>query len=134
MKTAGLIPSADHFDRREVSGTTLATIVSSYTKKPANCKIIVMDGGGIDLFTTPLDPNSTAVKNVVTMFQNFLAKLKTDGYTQHVIYSLYPVIPSTMNLNANMKPGYSAACTASAVHCHLVDLEPLVQGPALRQR
>jgi hypothetical protein len=47
---------------------------------------------------------------------------------EHIIYSLYPVIPQTANLNANMKPGFSAACAASAVHCVLVDLEPLFKG------
>jgi len=128
LKTAGVIPSGDHFDRREVSGTTLSAFVNTYTSKPSNCKIIIMDGGGIDLFTTPLDPNSTAVTNVVNMFKTFLQKLKTDGYTQHVIYSLYPVIPTTKNLNGNMKPGFSAACAASPVDCHLVDLEPLFMG------
>ena len=33
-----------------------------------------------------------------------------------------------MNLNDNMKPGFSAACEASPVDCHLVDLEPLFMG------
>jgi len=65
---------------------------------------------------------------VVKKFNEFLAKVKTDGYVQHIIYSLYPVIPSTRNLNVNMKPGFSAACMASAVDCHLVDLEPLFMG------
>ena len=54
--------------------------------------------------------------------------LKTDGYVQHIIYSPYPVIPSTRNLNANMGPGFGAACAASAVDCHMVDLESLFKG------
>jgi hypothetical protein len=87
-----------------------------------------MDGGGIDLFSTPLGPDAPAVTAVVTKFQSFLATVASLGYTQHIIYSLYPVIPNTANLNANMKPGFSAACAASAVDCHLVDLEPLFQG------
>ena len=128
MKAAGVIPQGDHFDRREVSGSTLASIVGTYNNKPTNCKILVMDGGGIDLFSTPLDPNSSAVTAVVNAFKAFLSKVQSDGYTQHIIYSLYPVIPSTKNLNANMGPGYTAACNASAVDCHLVDLEPLFQG------
>jgi hypothetical protein len=128
LVAAGVIPSGEHFDRREVSGTPIDTIVASYTKKPNNCKVLIMDGGGIDLFSTPLGPDSSAVTAVVTKFKNFLAQVKTLGFTEHIIYSLYPVIPSTKNLNANMKPGYSAACAASAVDCHLVDLEPLFKG------
>jgi hypothetical protein len=87
-----------------------------------------MNGGGIDLFSTPLDPNSSAVTSVVNMFKSFLQKLQTDGYVKGVVYSLYPVIPTTMNLNANMKPGFSAACAASTVPCAFVDLEPLFMG------
>jgi hypothetical protein len=86
-----------------------------------------MDGGGIDLFSTPLG-DQTAVDKVVQQFKDFLQKVKTDGNVEHIIYSLYPVIPTTPNLNANMKPGFSAACRASAVDCHLVDLEPLFMG------
>src|SRR5438552_7307857 len=86
MVTAGVIPMGDHFDRREVSGSTLSSIVGTYTKKPMNCKILVMDGGGIDLFTTPLDPSSSAVAAIVTQFKDFLTKVKSDGYVQHIIY------------------------------------------------
>ena len=127
MKDAGVIPQADHFDRREVSGSTLSAIITTYNNKPSSCKLLVMDGGGIDLFTAAAG-DQAAIDPVVKKFQDFLAKLKSDGYVQHVIYSLYPVIPSTRNLNVNMKPGFSAACAASAVDCHLVDLEPLFMG------
>jgi hypothetical protein len=127
MQMAGVIPQGATFARHEASGTPLATIVASYNNNPKG-KILIMDGGGIDLFTTPLGPDSSAVQAVVTAFKNFLAKVKSDGQVQHIIYSLYPVIPSTQNLNANMKPGFTAACQASAVDCHLVDLEPIFMG------
>jgi hypothetical protein len=87
-----------------------------------------MDGGGIDLFSTPLG-DQAAIDPIVVRFEAFLQQLADDGNVQHVIYSLYPVIPATPNLNANMGPGFSAACDASPVHCVLVDLEPLFQGP-----
>ena len=127
LVAAGVIPSGDHFDRREVSGSTLSSIIGTYTSKPSNCKILVMDGGGIDLFSTAAG-DQAAIDPVVKKFTDFLAQVKTLGYTQHIIYSLYPVIPTTKNLNVNMKPGFSAACAASAVDCHLVDLEPLFKG------
>jgi hypothetical protein len=47
---------------------------------------------------------------------------------QNLVTELDPVIPTTKNLHTNMKPGFSAACAASAVDCHLVDLEPLFKG------
>lgn len=127
MIAAGVLPSGSHFDRREVSGSTLSSIIKTYDDKPSNCKILVMDGGGIDLFTVPAG-DEAAIAPVVQKFKDFLAKVKSDGYVQHIIYSLYPVIPNTKNLNVNMKPGFSAACAASAVDCDLVDLEPLFQG------
>lgn len=127
MIAANVLPQGDHFDRREVSGSTLSAIIKTYSDKPSNCKILVMDGGGIDLFTTALG-DQPAIDKVVQAFTAFLTKVKADGYVQHIIYSLYPVIPTTKNLNANMKPGFSAACAASGVDCHLVDLEPLFQG------
>jgi hypothetical protein len=127
MHMAGVIPATDHFDRREVSGSTLSSIIGTYNNKPMNCKILVMDGGGIDLFNTAAG-DQAAIAPVVQKFRDFLQKVKTDGFVQHIIYSLYPVIPSTPNLNVNMKPGFSAACAASVVDCHLVDLEPLFQG------
>jgi len=127
MISAGVIPTGSHFDRREVSGTPIDTITKSYTNKPNNSKILVMDGGGIDLFGANAAPQSS-VDTVVSKFKTFLQTVKTLGFTQHIIYSLYPVIPTTKNLNVNMKPGFSAACAASAVDCHLVDLEPLFKG------
>lgn len=127
MQKAGVIGANEHFDRREVSGSTLSAIIGTYDRKPMNCKILVMDGGGIDLFTTPAG-NQAAVTPVVQKFKDFLAKVKADGFVQHIVYSLYPVIPSTPNLNSNMKPGFSEACAASAVDCHIVDLEPLFMG------
>jgi hypothetical protein len=127
LKMAGVIPQSDRFDRREVSGSPLASIIGTYNRKPQNCKILIMDGGGIDLFVAPAG-DQASIAPVVKAFKDFLQKLKTDGYVQHVIYSLYPVIPSTPNINANMKPGFSEACAASPVDCHLVDLEPLFMG------
>jgi hypothetical protein len=124
---ADVIPQGDHFDRREVSGSRLSAIINTYNRQPDNCRILIMDGGGIDLFTTPAG-SQAAIAPVVQAFDDFLAKVASDGFVEHVIYSLYPVIPSTPNLNVNMKPGFSEACAASAVPCVLVDLEPLFMG------
>jgi len=33
MISAGVIPSGSHFDRREVSGSTLSSVIGTYTKK-----------------------------------------------------------------------------------------------------
>ncbi len=54
--------------------------------------------------------------------------VKALGFTQHIIYSLYPVIPTTPHLNAQMGPPFTDACNNSPVDCHLVDLEPLFKG------
>ncbi len=128
LKAAGVIGQNESFDRRERSGAPLATIVGQYNRADnSNVRVLIMDGGGIDLFVTPAG-DQAAITPVVNAFEDFLQQVAADGYVEHIIYSLYPVIPSTPNLNQNMKPGFSAACAASAVDCHLVDLEPLFQG------
>jgi hypothetical protein len=125
MRTAGVLGANDVADRRDVSGNTLDQIISQYNgKSNANVKILIMDGGGIDLFSTPVG-STAAINAVVEKFKTFLQKVKTDGYVEHIIYSLYPVVPTAPNVNTNMKPGFSAACAASPVDCHLVDLGPL---------
>ena len=127
LAAAGVIPAGDRFDRREVSGSRLSAIINTYNRQPDNCRVLIMDGGGIDLFVAPAGDDA-AVAPVVEQFESFLVQVAADGFVEHIIYSLYPVIPSTPNLNVNMKPGFSAACAASAVPCVLVDLEPLFMG------
>jgi hypothetical protein len=125
MKSAGVLGANEVADRRDVSGNTLDQIIGQYNSKSnANVKILIMDGGGIDLFSTPVG-STAAINAVVEKFKTFLQKVKTDGYVEHIIYSLYPVVPTAPNVNTNMKPGFSAACAASPVDCHLVDLGPL---------
>lgn len=128
LKVTGVLAANENADRREKSGATLDQIISQYNSKSnSNVKILIMDGGGIDLFSTPVG-SQAQIDAVVKKFKDFLQKVKTDGYVEHIIYSLYPVIPTTPNLNVNMKPGFSDACTKSPVDCHLVDLEPLFKG------
>lgn len=126
MQKAGVIGPGDTFDRREVSGTTLSTIIASYNRN-TKVKILIMDGGGIDLFGSS-HASQSKIDQVVRQFKDFLQKVKTDGNVEHIIYSLYPVIPTTPWLNADMGPGFTEACKNSPVDCHLVDLEPLFKG------
>lgn len=129
MIAAGSMAAGAKADRREVSGSTLSSIIGQFTSKSnANAKILIMDGGGIDLFSAPLNPTSSQVTAVVNKFKDFLQTVKDDGNIEHIIYSLYPVIPTTPNLNGNMKAGFTEACQNSPVDCHLVDLEPLFKG------
>jgi hypothetical protein len=128
LKGAGVIGQSERFDRREVSGAPIDSIVGQFNgKSTANVRVLIMDGGGIDLFSTPAG-NTAAVTTVVNKFKSFLQKIKDEGNVQHVIYSLYPVIPTTPNLNSNMKAPFTEACESGPIDCHLVDLEPLFKG------
>jgi hypothetical protein len=97
MREAGAIGANESFSRREQSGAPLATIIGQY-ERDRNCKILIMDGGGIDLFSTPLG-DQAAIDPVVQQFEAFLQEVYGDGNVQHIIYSLYPVIPTTPYLN-----------------------------------
>ena len=127
MEEHGSLGPDERADRRDRSGAPLNSIVNQYNSgNNENVKILIMDGGGIDLFSAPV--GSGQVDGIVDRFKEFLQQVNDDGYVEHIIYSLYPVIPTTPNLNVNMKPGFTEACENSPVDCHLVDLEPLFQG------
>lgn len=44
-----------------------------------NVKLLIMDEGSIDLFSTPLNPTSSQVQAIANKFKAFLQRLQTDS-------------------------------------------------------
>ncbi len=124
-RAAGVLPQGETYDDRSVSGSPLANIIGQY-RDNRNIKVLIMDGGGIDLFN---GGTQAQVDAVVTRFEDFLDEVATDGNVEHIIYYLYPAIPGVPGkLSQIMKPGMPNACAASTVPCHFVELAPLFAG------
>lgn len=124
-RAAGALPAGESYDDRSVSGSPIATIIDQY-RQNRDIKVLIMDGGGIDLFN---GGNQAQIDAVVTAFENFLQELATDGNVEHVIYYLYPDIPGVPgDLHQLLKPGMPDACAASPVPCHFLELAPLFDG------
>ena len=66
-----------------------------------------------------------AVGHVVDTFTQFLDQIANEQiiHVEHVIYSLYPPHDGiTSNIN-ELRQGMQAACAASVVPCHFLDLQ-----------
>ena len=61
------------------------------------------------------------VNDVANTFTQFLAQVASDGTVEHVIYFLMPEIQGIPGVAA-LRPLLQAACMASSVHCHFIDL------------
>jgi Cellulose binding domain len=127
-RTAGVIGPNDDFTIDAVSGSPISAIVNQYNTQEASSvkpKLIVMDGGGIDLIG---NVNQTTLNNVVNTFKQFLTKVKSDGTVKYIIYYLYPEIPATPGVADALRPVMTQACSASAVPCYFLDLQPVIGG------
>jgi hypothetical protein len=107
---------------------TISQIAEQYNAREATAnkvKVILMEGGGWDLIAA--NGSDAAVTSVVSTFTQFLSKVASDGTVQHIIYFLYPELPTTPNV-AGLRPGVQTACAQSKVPCHFLDLQPLWAG------
>jgi hypothetical protein len=127
-RAAGTIGANEDYVDLAVSGSPIARIVNQYNTQESGAtkvKVLLMDGGGID--TIQGGGSQASVTSVVNTFQQHLAKVASDGTVQHIVYFLYPELPTIAGVAA-MRPGVQQACAASTVPCHFVDLQPLWVG------
>jgi hypothetical protein len=131
-RDAGALASSESYVNRAVSGSPITTIINQYTTYQAGStkvKVLVMDGGGIDVMQQ--GKTQASVTGVVNKVKDHFAKVATDGTTQHIIYYTYPQLPATgpgQDVGPMLQPGLQAACEASSVPCHYLYLEPLFAG------
>jgi len=127
-RAAGTIGPNESFVDLAVSGTPIRGIIDQYNGReagPIKVKVLLMDGGGID--TIRGGGSEASVTAVVNAFTEHLAQIAADGTVLHVVYFLYPELPTIAGVAA-LRPGTQAACAESAVPCHFLDLQPRWEG------
>jgi hypothetical protein len=127
-RAAGVLESNESFVDLAVSGSPIGTIVNQYTNRQAGAtkvRALLMDGGGIN--TIQGGGSQASVTNVVDAFTQHLEQVASDGTVEHIVYFLYPELPTIAGVAA-LRPGMQAACSASSVPCYFLDLQPLWEG------
>lgn len=118
-RNAGAIGPSDDYTTKAASASTIAAIEQQYITQEAatgNVKVVVMDGGTWDT----INNNTSTTVNTVT--QTFTELLSTVASNQTVTDVIYFLQPSDVSGVDELRPGLFAACTASAVSCHFIDL------------
>jgi hypothetical protein len=126
-RAAGTIGQDDAFVNLAADGVPIASIVDQYNTRQSRSpvRVLIMNGGGIDLIGG--GGSQATVDQVVATLTQHLEQVASDGTVRHVIYSLCPEISSTPGV-ADLRPGMEASCSASAVPCYFLDLQPLWEG------
>jgi hypothetical protein len=127
-RTAGVLGASEDYVVLAQAAKTLSQIADQYNTREASAnkvKVIIMEGGGWDLIAA--NGSDAAVTSVVSTFTQFLTKVASDGTVQHIIYFLYPELPTTPNV-VGLRPGVQSACAQSKVPCHFLDLQPFWVG------
>lgn len=128
-RAAGAIGPNDDYVDLAASGATMAAIASQYSVQESSTtkvKVIIMDGGGIDLIVNNL--SDASVVDVVSTFEEQLATIANDGTVQQIVYFLVPELPAVPGVSTALRPGMQMACAQSVVPCHFLDLQPLWVG------
>src|SRR5262245_31302080 len=107
-------------------GTTMSAIANQYDTREMGAtkvKVLLMDGGTWD--TIQGNGSDASVTAAATAFNQFLAKVASDGTVEHVVYFLPPELSGIPGVAA-LRPLVQQACTPSVVPpCHFLDLQPL---------
>lgn len=127
-RTSGAIGMNDDYVVAAAAASTLSRIVDQYDSQEAGytkVKVIIMDGGTWDTYlSSGSDASITKVRNT---FEQFLAKVASDGTVEHIVYYLVPELTTVPGI-AELRPHLQQACAESTVPCHFLDLQPLWAG------
>jgi hypothetical protein len=118
-------PNDDYVVLATGAGTTMAVIADQYNTQEAGTtkvRVLIMDGGGWD--TILAGGSDASVASAADAFKRHLARVASDGTVEHLIYFLYPELPTIPRVAA-LRPVMQQACAASTVPCHFLDLQPL---------
>jgi len=111
--------------------SNMAAVAKQYDTRQGvtKVKVLLMDGGTWDPIAAQMAHTSvqTAIDNSISNFQQFLAKVASDGTVEHIVYFLVPEL-STIPGVSTMRPRLQQACAESAVPCHFIDLQPYWAG------
>jgi hypothetical protein len=131
-RAAGALGPNENYAKSSQSGTPINGIINqynSYQSGATKVKVLLMDGGGIDVMQGGKTEGS--VNGVVDAFEGHLAKVASDGTVEHIIYFLYSQLPASgpgRDVGPLLEPGMRAACAASTVPCYFIYAEELFAG------
>jgi hypothetical protein len=112
--------------------SSMAAVAKQYDARESGAtkvKVLLMDGGTWDPIAAQLAGASVpaAIDGSISTFEQFLAKVASDGTVQHIVYFLVPELPTIPGV-ASMRPRLQQACADSAVPCHFIDLQQFWDG------
>jgi hypothetical protein len=124
-RASGAIGPYDDYVIAAAAATTIAQNVDKYNAQlasPTKVKVLIMEAGTWDTYLS--GGSDASVNKVSDTFEQFLAKVKTDGTVQHVIYYLVPdgIVPGV----AALRPHLEQSCAQSTVNglpCHFINLQ-----------
>jgi len=124
-----IAPNEDYFNLA-LAASSMADVAKQYDTREAGAtkvKVLLMDGGTWDPIAAQMSGGSAAVPAAIerslSAFQQFLAKVASDGTVEHIVYFLVPELATVPGV-ANMRPRLQQACADSSVPCHFIDLQP----------
>ena len=127
-RAAGALGADETYPNRAVSGTPMKGIAAQYTaaeKETPEPKVLIMNGGGVDIV---LDSSETSITAAVATATDLYAQIAMDGTVQQIIFFYYANIPAYVEPLNIQRPLMQAVCQASSVPCHFLDLRPVFDG------
>jgi hypothetical protein len=119
---AGVLGADDAYESQVEDGAKMPAVAAQYETQqatgPADVKVLLMDGG---TYETLLGMGSqVSIDGAIADFEDFLAKVASDGTVEHIVYVLMPdLIPGVMAMRADMM----TLCENSPVPCHFINLQ-----------
>jgi hypothetical protein len=137
-RTGALAAGERYRDNSRLIGNALALsghgLADEYTtgRAEAEVRVVIMNGGGADVLLgscDTADASCPVISDAAAAAAELLGQMASDGVA-HVVYAFYPD-PVDASIRAKMdalRPLVQAACEASAVACHWLDLRPAFAG------
>lgn len=129
-REARTIAQSEDYVNLAAAASSMAMVAKQYDTRESGAtkvKVLLMDGGTWDPIAAQMSGGSAAVPAAIdgsiNTFQQFLAKVASDGTVEQVVYFLVPELATVPGV-ASMRPRLQQACAESSVPCHFIDLQP----------
>ncbi|HEY0462995.1 MAG TPA: hypothetical protein VGC79_02250 [Polyangiaceae bacterium] len=125
---AQAIDEGEDYFNLAAAASSMAAVAKQYDTRESGStkvKVLLMDGGTWDPIAAQMAGASVpaAIDGAISTFQQFLAKVASDGTVEHIVYFLVPELATIPGV-AMMRPRLQQACAESSVPCHFIDLQP----------
>ena len=131
-RAAGTIAADEDYVDVAAAASSMAAVAQQYDTRQSGAvkvKVLLMDGGTWDPIAAQMAGASVpaAIDSAIGAFQQFLAKVASDGTVEHLVYFLVPELATIPGVGS-MRPRLRQACAESSVPCHFIDLQPYWEG------